>query len=179
MTTGLEVPAISLWQPWAWLLVHGHEHPNGKRVENRRWPLPPRYVDLAAVNDKMVGKWCLIHAAKNQDVAEFAYARDTARRAGMMPDDLWGEWTNFVPRLSFGGIVGVVQWRLQIDGESRPESGTVARAFYDSPWFVGEKGWVTEAARPLPFVPWRGSQGFFRVPLAALPVEYQWLGETK
>lgn len=25
------IPAISLWQPWAWLLVHGHEHPNGKR----------------------------------------------------------------------------------------------------------------------------------------------------
>lgn len=29
--------AISIRQPWAWLLVHADEYPDPKRVENRTW----------------------------------------------------------------------------------------------------------------------------------------------
>lgn len=38
----------------------------------------------------------------------------------------------------------------------------------DSQWFTGPHGFVLRDARPLPFVPVRGMQGFFNVPLSAL-----------
>lgn len=38
----------------------------------------------------------------------------------------------------------------------------------DSPWFRGRFGFVLRDPRPLPFVPWRGSLGFFDVPASAL-----------
>ena len=45
--TGMK--AISVWQPWAWLIVHGH-----KTIETRSWPAP----------DALIGQRIAIHAAK-------------------------------------------------------------------------------------------------------------------
>ena len=37
-TTGGEMKALSIRQPWAWLIVHGY-----KDIENRTWPLPRHF----------------------------------------------------------------------------------------------------------------------------------------
>ncbi|HUX01549.1 MAG TPA: hypothetical protein VMY35_11275 [Phycisphaerae bacterium] len=161
----IEVPALSLWQPWAWLLVHGHEHANGKRIENRRWPLP----------ESACGRWCLIHAAKRGATEkELLAARCVARAAGLPAPDL--PWcneqlmqTNAAGAVvaAFGGIVGAVKWGAPADCE----------AHYSSPWWAGPFGWPTLDAKVLPFVAWRGRQGLFGVPLSGLPAAYQWLGK--
>lgn len=56
--------ALSLTQPWAWLVVHG-----GKLVENRVW------------NTRHRGPF-LIHAAKAMTATQYAEARCFAREAG-------------------------------------------------------------------------------------------------
>lgn len=45
------IPAVSVRQPWAWLLLHD------KDVENRSWALPERYV----------GKPLLLHTGKTEE----------------------------------------------------------------------------------------------------------------
>src|SRR3569623_241637 len=52
--------ALSIRQPWAWLIVHG-----GKDIENRNWPTKFR-GDI------------LIHAAKGMPTEEYAAAKDYA-----------------------------------------------------------------------------------------------------
>jgi hypothetical protein len=61
--------AISLWQPWAWLIFHG------KPVENRDWPT--RYRGPL-----------LIHASKTWDSNGFAWICDTfgAKLSNLMPN---------------------------------------------------------------------------------------------
>lgn len=36
--------ALSVRQPWAWLIVHADRYPNPKRIENRTWPTKVRGV---------------------------------------------------------------------------------------------------------------------------------------
>ena len=72
--------ALSIRQPWAWLIVHGH-----KPVENRTW------------STKFRGP-VLIHASKGMTRAEYAEAQDLALRLGVkIPHRL---------DLDYGGIVG-------------------------------------------------------------------------
>lgn len=60
--------ALSVWQPWAWLLLHGAD------VENRRWPLPWR----------MKGQSVVIHACKRDSYREYALAKRMAAAAGIV-----------------------------------------------------------------------------------------------
>lgn len=72
--------ALSIRQPWAWLIVNGH-----KPIENRSWRTAYRGP-------------LLIHAAQGMTRAEYAHARDLAEQVGVtIPafDDL-----------ERGGIVG-------------------------------------------------------------------------
>lgn len=117
--------AISIRQPWAWLIVNGH-----KPIENRNWPT--RFRGRA-----------LIHAAKGMTREEYEDARDLAEELGIT-----------IPHpseLERGGIVGEVT----ITGcvEASP-----------SPWFFGKFGFELADAKRLPFVPLKGSLGFFNVP---------------
>lgn len=155
---GVTVPAISLWQPFAALLVNGHRYTNGKRVENRGWPLPQR----------MCGQWTLVHAALREPTSwDMTHAGEMGSEAGIPVSDIF-LWTR-APR---GGFVGAVKFGMTLSlAEAR------LRRDLCPVWADGLFCWETTDARPLPFVPWRGSQGFFRVPLSALPPEYQWLGE--
>ncbi len=94
------LPCISLWQPWAGLLVHGHEHPNGKRVENRTWDLPAT----------MRGRWCLVHAAKTNRREEF----DAAEQILFDIPDIHLDYSEIYDppreqRRLFGGIIGAVK----------------------------------------------------------------------
>jgi len=75
--------AISIRQPWAWLIIHG-----GKDIENRTWRTNVR------------GR-VLIHAAKGMTKREYDEARLFAHRQGVI----------LPPRSQFerGGIVGSVE----------------------------------------------------------------------
>lgn len=73
---GAGVKAISIQQPWAWLIANGH-----KDVENRSWPT------------KLRGR-VLIHAGKKLDVDGYNFVRRT------FPD------IPLPTRFDVGGIVG-------------------------------------------------------------------------
>jgi hypothetical protein len=139
--------ALSIKQPWAWLIVNGY-----KDIENRDWATTFRGP-------------VLIHAGKKpDDIAlqyngqkeEFYPLTDSMQkflRDRQLGDILHQMYHAHYPEntFNFGGIVGVATI-----------TGCVGRS--DSPWFVGEYGFVLKDARPLPFVPLRGQLGFFDVP---------------
>ena len=91
----------------------------------------------------------LIHASKGCTHGELSDAMEFASDAIGRPinADL-----KTIPR---GGIIGSVEI---VDCVSKS----------DSPWFVGEFGFVLRDPQPLPFVPWKGQLGFFNVPASAL-----------
>jgi len=76
--------ALSIKQPWAWLIVHG-----GKDIENRTW------------NTKLRGRF-LVHAGKSPDkeaMKRFVQDRNKMESQGFInPDDL-----------KYGGIIGSVE----------------------------------------------------------------------
>jgi len=129
------VKALSLTQPWAWLVVHG-----GKDIENRRW------------NTKFRGGF-LIHAAKGMKRSDYDAAALFATEvggpalAGRIP--LWND-------LERGGIVGGANLYTVIHPLRPVEMpGRL-------PWHMPEQyGFVLGDARPLPFLPCKGALGFW------------------
>lgn len=127
--------ALSIRQPWAWLIIHG-----GKDIENRSWAT------------KFRGP-VLIHAAKRMIENELYDATCFAHEA-------WRKLrfdTRKLPKcprskLERGGIVGVAEIVDCVSSSS-------------SPWFVGEYGFGLANVRSLPFHPCKGSLGFFDVQL--------------
>lgn len=128
------IPALSIRQPWAWLILHG-----GKDIENRDWSTNFR------------GR-VLIHASKSCTKAEHAAAIDFLVDRGL--DRLSIDFPA-IDQFDRGGIVGSVEIVDCIDAS-------------DSPWFVGDFGFVLRNPQPLPFVPWKGRLGFFNVPESVL-----------
>lgn len=118
--------ALSIRQPWAWLIVNGL-----KPLENRTWPTAIR----GAI-------W--IHAGQTMTPQE--YEECQAFIGGFTDIKLPA-----YDELQRGGIVG--RARL-VDCVSKSES----------PWFVGEFGFVFQEAEPVPFKECRGALGFFRLP---------------
>lgn len=121
----LKLPALSIRQPWAWLILNA-----GKNIENRTWQTHFR-------------GWFLIHAAKGCTQNEFDDAMNFACDAGFRTAE------PALSELPRGGIVGVAKL------------GSCTRAS-ESPWFVGDWGFVLDEVRPLPFVPCKGALGFFK-----------------
>lgn len=79
------VPALSIRQPWAWLILHG-----GKDVENRTWRTQFR------------GRF-FIHASKGMTKTEFNACRQFVVR------EFPGIWLPPAHALPLGGIVGEVE----------------------------------------------------------------------
>ena len=128
----LSLKALSIRQPWAWLILHG-----GKDIENRTWAT------------KLRGR-VLIHAAQGMTVVEWeravAFAFEAYSRIPFpLPAMPWPK------QLDRGGIVGSVEI---VD----------CVAASDSPWYMGDVGFVLRDPRPLPFTPMKGRLGFFDVP---------------
>jgi ASCH domain len=126
--------ALSVRQPWAWLIVHGL-----KPLENRNWETHYRGP-------------LLIHAGKTLTDEDFLDCQALLNR---IPDararlEAIGGITLGELRAQCGGIVG------------RAELVACVR-HSDSPWFVGRYGFVLENATPLPFLPLRGQLGLFEV----------------
>lgn len=129
--------ALSLRQPWAWMVVHG-----GKGIENRRW------------NTRFRGSF-LIHAAKGMTREEYedavAFAREVDQQIVVPP---MGE-------LARGGIIGSAVLHDVL------EPCLLDPLFYrpcEHPWHMsGQYGFVLVDVQPLPFRALRGELGFFHV----------------
>lgn len=108
-----------------------------KDIENRSWPT------------KFRGPVC-IHAAKGMTAMEYL-------RASVWVYDMVGvEIAQRIPHVELldrGGIVGTTVITDCVSSSL-------------SPWFMGEYGFVLDRSqsRPVPFIPCRGSLGFFRLP---------------
>lgn len=126
--------ALSLTQPWAWLVIHG-----GKDVENRLW------------NTKLRGRF-LVHAAKGMKASDYESARHWAERVEGY------QFAHDMPQpeqLERGGIIGSVELIDVI--MPTPASGSVWH-FHD------QFGFRLRDPRPTKFIPWRGALGFWNVP---------------
>jgi hypothetical protein len=130
------VKALSLRQPWAWLVVHGP-----KRIENRRW------------NTRFRGAF-LVHAAKGMTRSEYEDARYFAAIVAPKLD---------VPKfeaLQRGGIVG----RARLVSVEPPCLLSNDRYPCAHPWHMPEQyGFLLEDVAPVPFRELRGELGFFEV----------------
>lgn len=127
--------ALTIHQPWAWLIAAGH-----KRVENRSQPTNYR-GPLA------------IHAGLSQASIHLLDC-EALRRAADLPA---------LDELVFGAVIGTVELYDCVPFDEAPCEPNAAYDFYCGPWC-----WLLRDARPLSRpVPWRGSQGFFNVPLRA------------
>lgn len=129
--------AISIRQPWAWLIVRPdlsdeerlEAYLDGriKDIENRDWRTNKR-------------GWVYVHAAKTFDDIGYRYAVAHYPNIDLpAPGDF-----------ERGGIVGQVNIVDVVD-QSR------------SRWFAGKYGFVLRGARPVPFTPCAGRLNFFKL----------------
>lgn len=135
------MPAISLWQPWATLIVIG-----AKRIETRDWPAPRKFW----------GQRIAIHAAKHWTREEHEIASE-----GYFIEALRTVPGPNVPRGCVVGTVILVRC-VQIIGEppERPKFGTQEHAFGN----YEEGRWMWLMSDPIRFerpIPCVGRQGFF------------------
>jgi hypothetical protein len=152
------VKALSLTQPWAWLVIRPDvvdpvqrralwSADEIKGIENRRW------------NTKFRGEF-LVHAAKAMKADDYDDACMFALQVGGMA------LANRIPApkdLERGGIVGVARLSTVIH-PLRPLEMAQRLA-----WHMAEQyGFVLGASRPLPFVACRGALGFWEVPVGTL-----------
>lgn len=126
--------AISIRQPWAWLILHA-----GKDIENRSWKLPERFI----------GQRVLIHAGKAISPGYVADVFGSLGHTGIEPPGRSITYPGLKRRT--GGIVG----SCIFVGCTRDSN---------SPWaFPGEWHWQIAEPRVEPFRPLRGQLGFFPV----------------
>jgi hypothetical protein len=132
-----------LTQPYAWLVIHG-----GKDIENRRW------------NTNYRGHF-LVHAAKGMKGSDYDAAWEAARRISQ--NLAWS-----IPpkeKLERGGIIGDVELFGVVRplGSGDPDQRQLAAmndVQYD--WhFVDQFGFRLRDPLPLPFLPCKGSLGFW------------------
>lgn len=139
--------ALSIRQPWAWLIIRPDitdpetrefaiRNAYTKDIENRSWPT------------KMRGR-ILVHAAKGMTLDEYDEAIDVLWAVGDRTINLPS-----VDQIDRGGIIGTVDI---VDCITRSAS----------PWFFGPYGFVLSNPQPLPFLPMSGRLGFFDVEVPA------------
>lgn len=142
--TGTSPPlyALSVRQPWAWLIVHGF-----KDFENRDWS--PNYAPRQFVKNQAPFR-CLIHAAKGMTHADYEACQIVvdAENADRELQDLAPIVLPPFTELPRGGIVGtvdVVSWH-----DEPPEA----------PFAFGS-GLSLAHPELLPFTKCKGALGFF------------------
>ena len=141
-----KTPALSIQQPWAWLIVHGY-----KRIENRSW----RCTSHRPI---------LIHAGLklDQDAHDALIHGVHPVTGDVIPVVMRSHyWSDFHAGCVYrGGVIGTAEIR-----------GCVTES--DDPFFVGPFGIIVASARTLRFQPCRGALGFFKpkidVDMAVVP----------
>jgi len=142
----LPTVALSLRQPWAWMVVHG-----GKTLENRKWRTHRRGAFI-------------VHAAKGMTRAEYDDAVAFASVAD--PRVVVPAFADLV-RGGFMGRACIVDVIPPCFVPGAPL--TLFSKVCTHRWHMPEQfAFVLEDAAPLPFVPWKGELQFFNVPEAAL-----------
>lgn len=91
--------ALSIRQPWAWLIIHG-----GKSIENRSW------------HTKLRGRF-FVHAAKGMTRAEYIEALEVVVRAA---DAATLRALPMMEDLQRGGIIGSVELVDSVDTSDSP-----------------------------------------------------------
>lgn len=136
--------ALTVRQPWATSIVHF-----GKPVENRKWWGVYLKAQLSRIK---VGDRFLIHAAKGCDEDDIIGWKDHIEtRPACRPTDMMrvaADVRTFAD-LPRGGIIGAATFAGWVEA-------------HPSPWFVGPGALVLADVEPLPFIPCRGMQGFFK-----------------
>lgn len=135
--------ALTLRQPWAWMVVYG-----GKTIENRRW------------NTRFRGPF-LIHAGKGMTREEYEDAR-------YMFEEIVGPHSPLIDALPAhdkierrGGIVGIAEL-VDVMGPSIELPDSYLHARERDPWHMREQfGFILSRIAPLPFTPYKGELGFF------------------
>ncbi|USQ97289.1 ASCH domain-containing protein [Caulobacter sp. RL271] len=135
MPDQLPTVALSILQPWAWLIVNGY-----KDIENRKWRTHRRGP-------------ILIHTGKgiDQDAhADMLRGVHPCYDLGHLPADVHEAYrqTWEAGLIRRGGIVG----QATITG---------CETQHRSWWFCGPFGFTLTDALPLPFMPLSGARGFF------------------
>jgi len=131
--------ALSVRQPWAWAIVSGW-----KDVENREWK--PRNPAL-----RFRGT-AFIHAGLRENTDNIDDVIDMVSEQTNLSISELKERYERERRL--GGIVGMVEF-------------TGWTVLSRSRWFFGPYALLIRNAQPLPFMPCKGKQGFFRPDLSA------------
>ena len=134
------IAALSIRQPWAWLIVHGH-----KDIENRDWPTNFRGP-------------LLVHAGLTLPRRAYEEVREELAVAGLLP----ATFPDF-EALKLGGFVG---WTRVVDCVTEHASPWKTSYPFEG---VPSYGFVLRDSRPMPFVPWKGRLGFFNVPEGTVP----------
>jgi hypothetical protein len=135
--------ALSIRQPWAWLIVNGH-----KDVENRTRNLGDHIGPL------------LIHASASSTAADYKacliYLRSTPALCHLLA---------VLPAphaLRIGGIVGQVTVTKKM--VNHPVQIYGPDTYLDqSPWYTGDVGYCLKDPKRLPFKACKGRLGFFEV----------------
>lgn len=139
---------LTLWRPWSASIVHGP-----KRVENRPWAPPLRFLDQ--------GLWIAVHAGRTWDregasflalhwnIAQAVHAsgRNVENRAH------WPE------KFRDEGVVGIARVArvIRFDDLTGREKAEHPMAF--GPWC-----WFLDSVRSFEPIPLRGAQGLFTLP---------------
>jgi hypothetical protein len=135
---------LSVWQPWAWLIVNGY-----KDIENRNWWT------------RFTGRF-LVHASKRMDNMTLT---EIVEQYHVKIDD--PEAAQREIKEQRGGIVGVAKMTNCCDYSTCDGyvAGMAPWSLNSLKWFHGPYGFVLRDAAPLPFFPLRGRQGFFETGL--------------
>ena len=130
--------ALSIRQPWAWLIVHGY-----KTLENRTWKLP----------EAMIGQRIVVHAGlKMGPGLDKVWIMDRLSAYGR---NMFIHAEN-TGSFHLGALVGEVEIVRRF----------VARIDPPSPkWYMGPEAFWLHAARPYETpIPYPGHLGFFDIP---------------
>lgn len=135
--------ALSLRQPWAWLIVEGF-----KDIENRSWRASFRGPVLIHASAKM--------DADDREVAEALMLGQHPASGAKLDPEIERRAQSEPWQRRRGGIVGFAHIADCVDQS-------------DSPWFFGKWGFVITNPHPLPFRACRGALGFFIPDYSAAP----------
>jgi hypothetical protein len=131
--------AITIRQPWAWLIVNGY-----KQIENRDW--------VTAQRGRM-----FIHAAQTMTRGDYEACQIFVSSISSL---LVEEIPPFEElKKQCGGLVGVATLDKVYTGHT---VNTLPDNVRD--WFTGRYGFLFIDAKPIPFTPLKGRLGFFPVP---------------
>ena len=134
--------ALSIKQPWAWLIVNGH-----KDVENRTWALPRTFA---------IPQRIYVHAGKS-----FDWACDPQSWASQVAG--YAEAMDAMADAARGAIVGEV---TIIDQRSLCCPLGLNDGLEESMWYDGYPNFGFQLSEPVAYekpIPYRGRLGFFEV----------------